>query len=290
MIFEQISHKNRVCQLRMTGSIGNVISAAITEDNAVPRIPAMTGYSFGLGAFAPNYSAVEYSLGEFCCTPSFQGYLSAGEQNLPWSQRGNSIRFYTPFNVSLGFDFNEVYYFNSETAVTFSGLYDLFLQRARNNPAFKGLLGVSGIFQIESFFGSLIITAPLQGTLAEGKLTDPGRFHQWFRIDTNPVYVGYRAVSVGLGLDLANNTFPESKLNRIFYLHPGNRPASDKMLHNHCFILPPGNLPEKISNYHSAVDGLLSSNQIVDVKHILDNSTVKSGFFAISYLQDIVDL
>jgi len=290
MTLEKIASHSIISRVYLTGSIENVISAAIAPENTFPRTPAMTGYSFGLGACGPNYTAVKSSFGEFCSTPVCAGYLTAGEQNLTYSHIGTDTRFYTPFNVSLGFDFHEFYRFASDIALTFAGLYQLFLEKARSNHLFKGLLAVSGIFQIESFFGSLIKTAPLQGTLSQGKLIDPGRFHHWFGVDTAPVYSDCRAVSVGLGLDLNHNSFPENRLNRIFYLHPGNKNTSDKMLHNHCFILPPGDLPVKITSYHAAAFGLLSNNQILDIKHILDNTAVKSGYFALGYIQEIVDL
>jgi hypothetical protein len=290
MKFDLLKSKKLHSQIGLTGSINNVMYAAISSENSVARFPAQTGYSFGLGAFGPNFPAVRHKLGELCTAINFIGVLTAGEENLPVSSTGMNTVFYTPFNVSIGFDFEEVYSFQSEKTFTWGEFYNALFGVARQKSQFMGMLGISVIFRFEDFFGSLIKTAPLKGSLPEGKITDADQFDQWFIIDKNPVYPGYRAISVGVGLEISTHKFSQEALNRIFYFHPGNIGASDRMLHNHCFILPPAEIPQNIASYNSAIAGLLSNSQILDVKHILDNSTLKSGFVAVNYIQEIGDL
>jgi len=283
-----LSGKSITSSITMTGSINNVLMAQIDCGNTKPRTPENAGYSLGLGAQGSTFEAVEHRLGELCTTPDTVGVLTAGDENIPQFTAGENSTFFTPFNVSLGGEFEEVYSFQSETPFTIGDLYAEIFNFARQKTRYKGLLGISFIFRIENFYGSLVKTTPLKGSLqTDEKIIDRGRFEKWFRIDKEPVYHGYRAVSVGVGLDISRQDFSQKSLNRIFYIHPGNVGAVDKLLHNHCFILPPGELPQLENDYNSTVFNLLRVSQVIDVKHILDNSTLSEGLLALNYIQDI---
>ena len=289
--FNLLKEQKLTSIIAMTGSINNVLMAQIDRDNAEPRTPENVGYSLGLGAQGSTFDAVEYKLGELCVTPDTIGVLTAGDENIPQFTIGKTTAFFTPFNVSLGGDFEEVYGFQSETPFTIGELYARIFNLARQKACYKGLLGVSLIFRIENFYGSLVKTTPLKGSLPPNeKITDSEHFEKWFRIDKEPVYSHYRVFSVGVGLDLSHQKFPQKSLNRIFYIHPGNVGAADKLLHNHCFILPPGELPQLKDDYNSTVSNLLRGAQVIDVKHILDNSTLREGLLALNYIQEIGDL
>lgn len=276
--------------VRMTGSINTVLTASISETTSKQRTPFQTGYSFGLGAFGQNFQVNKYRYGEFCSTPFFSGILTGGEKTETVCKTGSGTLFYTPFNVSIGSEFQEVIRLNLSKTITFSGLYDLLFERGRTKPFYKGIVTVVSIFKIDGFFGSLIRTSPLEGSIPDGKIIDQKRYGQWFGIDTTPVYNGHLALSVGLGLDLNYNRYSEDKIQRIFYLHPGNKNAVEKMLHNHCFILPKGAIPLKAVGLNPLATGMLNENSVLDVKHILDNSTISEALLGVSYAQEITDL
>lgn len=286
---KRLEQDQKRCIIKLTGSIGNVLTSVVNEGNAQPRTPAMTGYSLGLGAFGPNFQSVSKQLGELCTSSTMTGVLTSGDENKPLAKPGLGTRFYTPFNVAIGKDFNETYGFHSEKTITISALFDELISYSRRHPKYTGLIGVSLIFEIESFFGSIVKRSPLSGSIDDGKIIDHGRYNDWFKIDTECKFNGCRAVSVGVALDLQSSVFPEDMLKRIFYIHPANKNTSDKMLHNHCFILDKGHLPSRIGAYNSAVAGLLGNNEIIDIKHMLDNSTMMRGFAAVSQIQEIID-
>ena len=274
--------------VKVTGSIQNVLNAVISPENAVPLSPSRTGYSFGLGSIAPNYQAGRVKFGEFLSTPNTMGALTSGDRNIVESAFSGTERFYSPFNISIGTEFEEILYLESDKAVTFNSLFRSLFERASLNPAYKGIITVATVTVIDNFYGSLVKKSPLAGSLEDGKIIEPGRFNDWFNIDTEPVYQKHAAVSVGMGLDLKNNKFPQDDLDKIFYLHPGNKNISDILLHNHCYILPPVPLPENIGEYNSLVSGIVNNNTILDIKHILDNTMIENGVIAFACTQNIL--
>lgn len=286
-----IAEKEFTPRIALTGSIQNVLTARISEENALRRTPTQTGYSLGLGAAGASYDEVKNKLGELCTTTDTVGVLTAGEDNLPIAAKGKDTEFFTPFNVSLGDDFQRLYHFSGEKPFTMTDLYDALFAAAEAIPHYRGMLGVSLIFEIEQFYGSLVKWATLAGKLPVGsRIIDRDRFAHWFRTGEEPDKNGCRAVSVGVGLDRERAVdFPQESLDRIFYLHPANVGSIHKQLHNHCFILLPGVLPEEIDDYNSAVARLLEGGEILDVKHILDNTTLKSGFAGVNLVEEITD-
>ena len=278
-------------RISQTGSINNVLYALIDIDNTAQLNPQKVGYSLGLGAEGEDFLIVKNCLGELCTTPNSIGVLTSGEENKCEFSLTKGNNFFSPFNVSLGNDFEEVYRFYTDKSVPMSELYAYLFKEANENPAYKGLISISMITKIEDFYGSLVKTSPLAGSLRQGeKIIDAQRFAQWFIVDKEPVYQGHVAVSIGLGMELSKCSFQQKSLERIFYIHPANVGSIDKLLHNHCMILPKIELPDMQNDYNSTVNRLLDENQVLDVKHILDNSTVTAGIIALNYIQEIVDL
>jgi len=274
--------------VKVTGSIRNVINAVISPANTVPLTPSISGYSFGLGSIAPNFQAGRARFGEFLSTPDTMGALTSGGSNLVETAFSGTERFYSPFNVSIGREFEETLYLESGKAVTFNSLYRSLFERASLNPAYKGIITVSAVTMIDNFYGSFVKKSPVSGSLEAGKIIEHGRFNDWFNVDTAPVYQKHIAVSVGIGLDLKNNKFPQDELDKIFYLHPGNKSISDILLHNHSYILPPAQLPVNIGDYNSFVSGIVNNNTILDVKHILDNTMIEDGVVSFTCTQSII--
>ncbi|MBC8278300.1 MAG: hypothetical protein H8E46_08720 [FCB group bacterium] len=274
--------------VEVTGSIQNVLNAVISPANTVPITPSRTGYSFGLGSIAPNFQAGRAKFGEFLSTPDTMGVLTSGGSNLVETAFSAVERFYTPFNVSIGTEFEETLYLECDKSVTFNSLYRSLFERASLSPAYKGIITVSAVTVIDNFYGSFVKKSAVAGSLENGKIIEPGRFKDWFIVDTVPVYQKHIAVSVGIGLDMKNSKFPQDKLDKIFYLNPGNKNVSDILLHNHCYILPPSQLPAGIGDYNSFVSGIVNNDTIVDVKHILDNTMIESGVVSFTCTQNII--
>ena len=276
----------------MTGSIQNVLTSTIDSVNAEVRISEQTGYSLGLGAIGPEFESVKETFGELFTTPGMVGVLTAGESNETITLDGSETEYLTPFNVSIGGDFQYVYEFSSLDKITFTDLYNAFFAETEKQPGYKGLITASIIFEIEEFFGSLVKWAPLKGKLPEGsRIIDSDRFPDWFRAGAEPDKHGMLAISAGVGLDRTYlDNFPAESLDRIFYLHPANKGTVTKQLHNHCFIIGDGILPEQIGDYNIEVTNILTRNEIIDVKHILDNTTLLRGFAGINVISEIENL
>lgn len=284
LIFDQ----ERDSRIALTGSINNVLSATIDDDNSLPRTPQQVGYSLGLGAMGDSFSEAALLMGELCTLPKFIGVLTSGEKNETRWAESPAARFWTPFNVSIGNDFEEVYAFSCVEPCPMGELYSVIFDIAMENPHYRGLIAASIYGEIESFYGSLVKTAPLTGSIDTGRIIDPAAFKKWFQVDDKPVYSGHQVVSVGVGLDLTfDEPFPKKTLDRIFYLHPANAGQTGRILHNHCFILPKLPLPDEIESYNEAVSTALRQNGVLDVKHILDSTTLKKGFIAVNYIRKI---
>ncbi len=291
IVLDLILKIERFSRVALTGSINNVLSAVIDEVNSLPRTPAQAGYSLGLGAPGETFDQAAPLMGELCTAPGCIGVLTAGDENKTVVVQGSESRFWTPFNVSLGDDFEEVYTFECYKPSPIGELYTAIFDIAAQNAEYRGLAAVSMFMEIDSFFGSLIKTSPLRGSVDGGKIIDPGLFENWFGVDKKPVYDGHTAVSVGIGLDMTfDEPFPKKMLDRIFYVHPANIGKSDRILHNHSFILPPDLLPEEIDDYNSAVAAALNPENVLDIKHILDNTTLRRGYIALNYVRKIGDL
>jgi hypothetical protein len=287
-----ISRKNIQTQISLTGSIQYVLSALIDQQNTAPKKAEDGGYSLGLGALGSNFNEIKEKLGEFCSTPQMAAYLTGGEVNVPVVQKGKSAQFFTPYNVSLGSEFDWIYKFNCLQEVTIKDLYlRLFAEFSRKTD-YNGLIAVSLIFKIEKFFGSLVKYAPLKGKLPLGqKISDPENYHHWFSYDQEPVYQNKLAFSVGIGCDRANlSEGYRDFANNIFYVHPASAGSVDYQLHNHCFVLSGEDLPLKAEDYHSAAHELLNHYEIIDIKHIMDHSTLKAGFAAVNFPSEIMKL
>ena len=274
--------------VRVTGSIQNVLTAAISPANCTPLTPSKTGYSFGLGTISPNYFAGRTKFGEFLSTPSSMGVLTPGGVHSVETVISSTRRFYSPFNVSLGSHFDEVLSLDNDRAFTINSLYQALFERAVLNPGYKGVISVSMIAEIDNFYGSLVKRSPLAGSLEDGKIIDQGRFNDWFKVDIEPVYQKHTVISAGIGLDLKTCRFSQSDIDKIFYIHPGNREVSDRLLHNHGYILPPMELPDGSVDYNGMIAGIINNSRILDVKHILDNTVIVRAIVAVSSTQEII--
>ena len=109
--FKQIFKKNLPGKIRLTGSINNVLTSTIDEANAEQRNSGIVGYSLGLGAVGTSFGSVKDTFGELCTTPEFTGVLTAGEINKTIAKPGKDVNFFSPFNVSIGHDFQYGYKF-----------------------------------------------------------------------------------------------------------------------------------------------------------------------------------
>jgi len=278
--------------IRLTGSIENVLYSKIDSLNAVRLNPQKAGYSLGLGGIGDSFKDIKDSLGELCTAPQATGVLTAGTENEPLFKSGGETAFFTPFNVSVGIEFQRLYKFDNPEKIMVSDLYNELFQEMNKQAGYKGMIAVSFLFKIEEFYGSLVKWAPLKGSMPEGfKIIDEDRFNNWFRAGEDPDKKGFLGISVGIGLDRGKSSFFKNEdLDRIFYLHPANAGNVKKQLHNHCFIIENSDLVADFNDYNNVVQRLLTNNKVIDIKHILDNTRVTPYYAAVSSTNSIKEL
>lgn len=73
----------------------------------------------------------------------------------------------------------------------------------------------------------------------------------------------------------------------MFYVNPANKGTLTEVLHNHAVFFreapPPVGTRDMDVEMRRVVDG----GEFVDMRHLLDQTTVKSALLAVSYIQEV---
>lgn len=286
--------------LRVTGDLGKVLHATITEADIRTKKFSEVTYSLGLGALGASAQKAMPLLGEMITlhgsmvwlptdgnsTPDFMTPVDTSEGDLP---------VYTGYNITLDGPFSE--YLTLEASgpngVSIADIYQLVFSSARERiPAYKGVIAVAMWGILAQFASSGIRKSPVAGSgLAPGdSIMAPARSHEWIESDQGTSYRGDTLVSFGVGIDLdgARSSVPDEIVSSIYYANPLNTGAAKQQyLHNHGVVFR--NIPyDPTLDLNTQIKKIVTNGEFVDMRHLLDATRMRRAKIGIAYIQNII--
>lgn len=285
------------CRAEVLGNAETVLKSAVTRGMVAPRKFQETEYSIGLGGLGPSLEDCFGIMGEMITIGGTMVWLPTDGQDTPdfLIPRADSdkVVFHTAFNVALPGAFNERVVFDSldENGTTLADLYrDLFEQAKSRRSDFNGVLGVAGWAQVEEFNGSFVKISPIRENAPENKepIFHPSNIDAWMERDETPRLRGVTCLMCGIGADLTADLtgFDKDCFDAVFYMHPANVAGKSQMLHNHGVAFSRIPMPEKLTDLDGEVKRTAFAGDFMDMRHLLDNTTVTRAFLGLSYIQE----
>jgi hypothetical protein len=201
---------------------------------------------------------------------------------------------HTGFNASLRGGFNEFIEFTAvpgrpaSVREIYRALFDLAKER---RPDYRGVLGLAMRAEIHEAFGAGITRSPLfSNRPANGKMiTDATNYDEWFESDKTPRHQGSTALICGAGEDLTADLsqIDQERLRRMFYINPANKASHNEVLHNHAVFFRNAPAPGGTRDMDVEMRRVVEEGEFVDMRHLLDQTTVKSALIAVSYVQEV---
>jgi anti-anti-sigma factor len=280
------------------GEVGNVIDCAITRENVVGKPFFETEYSLGVGALGGKPEDYLPLMGEAIMVAGAMVWLPTDGNNTPDymipRKASTTVVMQTGFNASIRGGFNEFVEFTAAPARPASvrdiyrALFDLAKTR---RPEYRGVLGLAMRAEIHEAFGAGIMKSPLLSNRpANGKMiTDPSNYDEWFESDKTPRNHGTTALICGAGEDLTADLsqIDQELLRRMFYINLANKASQDEVLHNHAVFFRNAPAPGGTRDMDVEMRRVVDEGEFVDMRHLLDQTTIKSALVAVSYVQEV---
>jgi len=280
------------------GEVGNVIDCAITRENVVGKPFFETEYSLGVGALGGKPEDYLPLMGEAIMVAGAMVWLPTDGNNTPDymipRKASTTVVMQTGFNASIRGGFNEFVEFTAAPARPASvrdiyrALFDLAKTR---RPEYRGVLGLAMRAEIHEAFGAGIMKSPLLSNRpANGKMiTDPSNYDEWFESDKTPRNQGTTALICGAGEDLTADLsqIDQELLRRMFYINLANKASQDEVLHNHAVFFRNAPAPGGTRDMDVEMRRVVDEGEFVDMRHLLDQTTVTSALIAVSYVQEV---
>lgn len=279
------------------GDINDVLYARVTPDLLASKPFFQTEYSLGLGALGHRPEDYLAIMGEAITIGGTMVWLPTDGQDTPDflipKKPSEAVMLRTGFNVCVRGGFNEIVRFTADAAegMTMSELYRALFDRAKKQrPDFKGALGLALRAECGRAYGSGVTRSPIPELAPEDgrMIIDPAHFSTWFEIDTEPRHRDVTALICGVGVDLSvdRSGYNQTYLNRAFYINPSNQPAHQALLHNHAVFFNPLPMPAEGVSLESAIQEVVEAGNFMDMRHLLDQTTITSALIGINYVQD----
>ena len=118
-------------------------------------------------------------------------------------------------------------------------------------------------------------------------ITHPSNVGQWFDFDATPRHGGATALICGVGADLTTDlsTYEQEEMNSVFYLNPAQARNTRELLHNHGVLFSPLPFPQEPVSLEDEVKRVVDEGDFIDMRHLLDRSTVRQALFGVNYVQ-----
>lgn len=280
------------------GDIANVIECAITPELVAGKPFFETEYSLGLGALGGAPEDYLPVMGEAIMAAGTMVWLPTDGNDTPDylipRKASMAVVLHTGFNASLRGGFNEFVEFtapaNRPASIrdVYRALFDLAKSR---RPDFRGVLGLAMRAEIAEAFGAGITKSPLLvNRPANGKMiTDASNYDEWFESDKAPRNQGTTALICGAGEDLTADlsAIDQDRLRRMFYINPANKSSQNEVLHNHAVFFRGAPPPGGTHDIDVEMRRVVEAGEFVDMRHLLDQTTVRSALIAVSYVQEV---
>jgi anti-anti-sigma factor len=280
------------------GDIANVLDCAITADRVVGKPFFETEYSLGLGALGAKPEDYLPVMGEAIMVAGTMVWLPTDGNDEPDymipRKASTTVVLHTGFNASLRGGFNEFAEFTAPVGkpATIRDIYRALFDLARERRFdYRGIIGLAMRAEIAEAFGAGLRKSPLRSNRPANGLpiTDLANYAEWFESDAEPRHRNVTALICGAGEDMTMEMpWPaQGMLRRMFYVDPANQSAQTETLHNHAVFFtgapPPGGTRDMDVEMRRVVD----ESEFVDMRHLLDQTTVKSALIAVSYVQEV---
>jgi hypothetical protein len=73
----------------------------------------------------------------------------------------------------------------------------------------------------------------------------------------------------------------------MFYINLANKASQDEVLHNHAVFFRNAPLPGGTRDMDVEMRRVVESAEFVDMRHLLDQTTINSALIAVSYVQEV---
>jgi anti-anti-sigma factor len=280
------------------GDIANVIECAITPELVAGKPFFETEYSLGLGALGGAPEDYLPVMGEAMMAAGTMVWLPTDGNDTPDymipRKASTAVVLHTGFNASLRGGFNEFVEFTAASGrpasvrEIYRALFDLAKER---RPDYRGVLGLAMRAEIHEAFGAGITKSPLLANRpANGKMiTDASNYDAWFESDKTPRHQGSTALICGAGEDLTADlsSIDQDLLRRMFYINPANKASQNEVLHNHAVFFCAAPSPGGTRDMDVEMRRVVDEGEFVDMRHLLDQTTMKSALIAVSYVQEV---
>ena len=280
------------------GEVGNVIDCAITQETVVGKPFFETEYSLGVGALGGKPEDYLPLMGEAIMVAGAMVWLPTDGNNTPDymipRKTSTSVVMQTGFNASIRGGFNEFVEFTAAPGrpASVRDIYRVLFDLAKTRrPEYRGVLGLAMRAEIHEAFGAGIMKSPLLSNRpANGKMiTDPSNYDAWFESDKTPRNQGTTALICGAGEDLTADLsqIDQELLRRMFYINLANKASQDEVLHNHAVFFRNAPLSGGTRDMDVEMRRVVESAEFVDMRHLLDQTTINSALIAVSYVQEV---
>jgi anti-anti-sigma factor len=280
------------------GDISNVIECAITPELVAGKPFFETEYSLGLGALGATPGDYLPVMGEAMMAAGTMVWLPTDGHDTPDymipRKASNTVVLQTGFNASIRGGFNEFVEFTAAPGrpASVRDIYRALFDLAKTRRAdFRGVLGLAMRAEIHEAFGAGITKSPLLSNRPANGLmiTDPANYGEWFESDKTPRNQGTTALICGAGEDLTADLsrIDQDRLRRMFYVNPANKASQEEVLHNHAVFFR--NAPASGGSHDMDVEmrRVVDGGEFVDMRHLLDQTTVVSALIAVNYVQEV---
>lgn len=210
---------------------------------------------------------------------------------IPLVDKG-SVMIRTGFNISIAGGFNELLIFDAAgpEGISMEKLIRELLKLARARRSdFHGALGLALRAEMGDVYSSGIRKSPiLENAPANGKsILHESNLAEWMASDTQPRHSGVTALICGVCVDLTANLmdYDEQMFGKVFYTHPSHVGSKTELTHNHAVLFKPMPMPEKPTNLDQEIKQVVTQGEFIDMRHLLDRSTLKRAIIGLSYIQ-----
>ena len=288
--------ESETASVEIAGHVRDVLESRITVDHLFTKPFSPDDFSIGLGGLGPSREEVIDRLGEMVTVGGTMVWLPTDGSDTPDylvpRAASDELLIYSGFHVRLEGSFHEYFEFESrEGGATLSEVYRALFDRARDMRAdFRGAVWLVLRAEMGGVYGSGVLRAPIAANApANGRpITDSSNFRSWFEFDEEPRHREVTGLLCGMGVDLDADLshFDRKALDATFYVNPANLASSREMLHNHGVFFTPQPLGERPFNFRAEMERVVDLGDFVDMRHLLDRSTIVWALGAVAYIQD----
>jgi anti-anti-sigma factor len=282
--------------IHVLGHVNDVLNAAVGVADLSFKRFSQTEFSIGLGGLGDRVEDYFGLMGEMMTIGGIMVWLPTDGHDtpdflIPRSDTGQ-VTIRTAYNVSLAGRFNEYLLFESSEfeGTRMDTLYsELFRLAKQRRPDFHGVLGLAMRAQMKAVYGSGVKHSPIKKLAPAngGRIIDPENVKEWMELDQAPRHQNVTALICGVGADPQQDLsyYDRDYFDAVFYHNPGDRERPRVMLHNHGVFfsdLPMNDRPVSLDN---EIRTVVDRAEFVDMRHLLDASTITSAFIGVSYVQ-----